>query len=270
MGNAEIVGADWNTMGMYDRNVVDRALRLSSCGVLDRENALICGVSLAAIRHWRCGRRRSAYSRPERSVARCPRCHGRQLDEPAYAYLLGLYLGDGHISCGRRNVYSLSIACGDNWPGLIAAAGIAMSAVMPLSRVCRIQRIGCTEVKSYSQHWLCLFPQHGPGRKHDRRIELASWQHAIVTAFPGASAQGLFQSDGYRVVNRVKRRLSEADRCYEYPRYFFSNESTDILALCGSALDLLGVSWRFSRPNMISVARREAVAALDQFVGPKY
>ncbi len=38
----------------------------------------------------------------------------------------------------------------------------------------------------------------------------------------------------------------------------------------GSATDRLGVAWRFSKPTTISVARREAVARLDEFVGPKY
>ncbi|MGZ4435062.1 MAG: hypothetical protein ACXVW7_15755 [Trebonia sp.] len=42
------------------------------------------------------------------------------------------------------------------------------------------------------------------------------------------------------------------------------------LWLCGQTLDQLGVAWRFSKPNTISVARREAVARLDEFVGPKY
>lgn len=31
-----------------------------------------------------------------------------------------------------------------------------------------------------SKHWPCLFPQHGPGRKHHRRIALEPWQEAIV------------------------------------------------------------------------------------------
>jgi hypothetical protein len=53
-------------------------------------------------------------------------------------------------------------------------------------------------------------------------------------------------------------------------RYFFSNESADILGLCAAALDDLGVSWRYSRRNVISIARREAVERLDQFVGPKF
>jgi hypothetical protein len=56
----------------------------------------------------------------------------------------------------------------------------------------------------------------------------------------------------------------------EYPRYLFTNESGDILRLCGETLDRLGVAWRFSRRNAISVARRDAVARLDEFVGPKY
>jgi hypothetical protein len=80
----------------------------------------------------------------------------------------------------------------------------------------------------------------------------------------------LFHSDGCRVTNRVRRRCADGDRWYAYPRYFFSNESTDILGLCAAALDQLEVSWRFPRHNVLSVARRESVARLDKFVGPKY
>jgi hypothetical protein len=145
-----------------------------------------------------------------------------------------------------------------------------MAAVMPTSSVCRVQRIGCTEVKSTSKHWPCLFPQHGPGRKHERTIELVPWQQAIVRMYPGLFARGLFHSDGCRVTNRVRRKLADGDHWYEYPRYFFSNESKDILNLCGEVLDQLGVGWRLTRRNAISVARREAVARLDEFVGPKF
>jgi hypothetical protein len=55
-----------------------------------------------------------------------------------------------------------------------------------------------------------------------------------------------------------------------YPRYLFTNKSADILRLCGQTLDQLGVAWRFSKPDTISVTRKEAVARLDEFVGPKY
>ena len=103
-----------------------------------------------------------------------------------------------------------------------------------------------------------------------RRIELEQWQADIVRKYPGEFARGLFHSDGWRGVNRVRRRLPSGDRRYEYPRYLFGNESQDILRLCGETLDRLGVAWRFSRRNAISVAHREAVARLDEFVGPKY
>jgi hypothetical protein len=50
----------------------------------------------------------------------------------------------------------------------------------------------------------------------------------------------------------------------------FINKSEDILQLCRQTLDQLDVAWRYSRQNAISVARRDAVARLDEFVGPKY
>jgi len=250
---------------MYPRGTVDLAKLLSDLGILDRENAAICGVSIAAIRHWRRGSRRNSSS----DVPRCPRCDGRALDERAYSYLLGLYLGDGHIIRCRKDVYALSIKCCDAWPGLRDQARSTMSAVMPTSSVFAVARTGCTEVKSTSKHWPCLFPQHGPGRKHERRIELEPWQEEIVTAHPGDFARGLFHSDGCRLINRVRRPLKDGDRWYEYPRYLFVNMSADIHRLCGEALDRLGVAWRFSKPTTISVARREAVARLNEFVGPK-
>ena len=93
---------------------------------------------------------------------------------------------------------------------------------------------------SYSKHWPCLFPQHGPGRKHTRKIELADWQREIVERYPGDFARGLFHSDGYRGANRVRRNWGGGDHWYEYPRYLFTNNSADILWLCGQTLDQLG------------------------------
>jgi hypothetical protein len=136
----------------------------------------------------------------------CPRCHDSPMEDSSYAYLLGLYLGDGHIVHGPRDVYVLAIACSDDWPGLMAAARQAMAAVMPASSVCGVKQTGCTMIKSYSKHWACLFPQHGPGRKHQRKIELAQWQEIIVRKYPGEFARGLFHSDGWRGVNRCAER----------------------------------------------------------------
>ena len=104
---------------MYSRATVDIALTLSRLDVLDRENAQICGVSIRAIRHWRYGTRRGPKAARGRRESRCPQCDGSPLDEPAYAYLLGLYLGDGHITHGRGASYALNVKCCDDWPGLL-------------------------------------------------------------------------------------------------------------------------------------------------------
>jgi hypothetical protein len=229
--------------------------------------AEITGIPLRTIRNWRTGKRRAALNK---RPSNCPRCDDLQLDNVAYAYLLGLYLGDGGRTRQRKDVYVLSIACSDAWPGLIAAAKEALRSVKPSSAVFCARRKGMTEVKSTSKHWPCLFPQHGPGMKHTRKIELADWQQVIVDRYPGDFVRGMIHSDGCRGMNRVRRVLADGEHWYEYPRYLFSNKSRDILGLCEAALDRLGVEWRFARPDVISVARRAAVARLDEFVGPKY
>lgn len=188
-----------------------------------------------------------------------------------YAYLLGLYLGDGHIARTHRvGVYRLEIACADAWPGLIDQAAEAIAKVMPEHKVGRRQSRGCTNVGVYSKHLPCLFPQHGPGRKHERKITLATWQQEIVDEFTEEFIRGLIHSDGCRFVNRVRRQFKNGDRWYEYPRYNFANVSLDIQGLFTDALDRLGIAWAQMNKKNISVARREAVARLDEFVGPKY
>jgi hypothetical protein len=242
--------------------------------LFDREVALIVGVPIGTVRKWRTGQRRALGRSATKSA--CPRCSDEMtLPEPCaeYAYLLGLYLGDGYIVlAGDRSkaVWRLSVWCSDDWPGLVQECARAMRAVRPDNRVALMKKQGCTEVSSYSRHWPCLFPQHGPGKKHLRTIELAGWQQVIVERHPGEFARGLLHSDGYRGINRVRRRWGGRDHWYEYPRYLFVNESRDILRLCGETLDRLGVEWRYSKPNTISVAKRDAVARLDEFVGPKY
>ena len=253
---------------MYDRQIVERALALSSQGFTDREVARMCDVSVAAIRHWRYGTRRSKES--DRRKYDCPRCDDRPLNRRSYAYLLGLYLGDGHIAHCPKDVFRLEIACCDDWPGLIEAAAEAISTVMPSNAVGRRRTKGCTMIGVFSKHLPCLFPQHGPGMKHTRKIELKAWQKEIVGEFTEEFIRGLIHSDGCRSMNRVRRPLKDGDRWYEYPRYLFVNESTDIRMLFANALELLGIAWKQSNRKTISVARREAVARLDEFVGPKY
>ncbi|MFG1950833.1 helix-turn-helix domain-containing protein [Micromonospora sp. NPDC048830] len=248
---------------MHPPEIRARARRLYLAGATVAEAARAVGVSYPTVRHW-CKIRPEP--KPQGTALRCFRCRtdvGNPTDLGQYAYLLGLYLGDGYLVTTAR-VPVLRISCADTWPDLIDACADAMKRVLGME-VQRVQQQGCISVQSYGTHWPCLLPQHGPGRKHERPIILADWQREIVTAHPGDFVRGLFHSDGCRVSNRVTVR----GKAYVYPRYLFTNESADILGLCQWALSLLGVAWKMNRRNSLSVARRDAVAALDRHVGPK-
>ena len=140
-----------------------------------------------------------------------------------------------------------------------------MSAVMPKNRVGQYRAGGCIDVHSHSKHWICLFPQHGPGRKHERPIALEHWQWLIVEQHREPFLRGLIHSDGYRGLDKVRVNGKE----YAYPRYQFTNEPADIKWLFCDVLDLIGVECTVMNRNTISVARRGSVARLDEFIGPK-
>ncbi|MGH8946545.1 MAG: hypothetical protein ACRDVL_10395 [Acidimicrobiia bacterium] len=67
----------------------------------------------------------------------------------------------------------------------------------------------------------------------------------------------------------MTRQLASGPKRYRYPRYMFTNVSTDILAIFTNALDALDIGWTRTTERDISVARRPDVAFLDCFVGPK-
>jgi hypothetical protein len=169
----------------------------------------------------------------------------------------------------RRGVYLLTIVNDRRYTVLNAHLMDLVRAVKPGSRPHQRNRPGCVNICASWKHWPCLFPQHGRGLKHRRQIVLEPWQRDIVERHPGDFARGLFHSDGCRTMNWTTRTIAGRVKRYEYPRYFFSNESTDILAICGWTLDLLGVQWRLPRANAICVARAASVAILDEHVGPK-
>ncbi|MFC5032737.1 helix-turn-helix domain-containing protein [Streptomyces sp. DSM 41987] len=254
---------------MYDIETRHRVLALVAEGRSLNSISGLTGISRATIRDWH------VCVEPIQRKAECFRCTtSTALRRPAYTYLLGLYLGDGCLSAQPRGVFALRIACADSWPGLIESCEAAIRAIHPDNAVCRVRRAGCTMVTSTSKHWPCLFPQHAPGKKHERRIVLEPWQQEIVDAHPWEFIRGLIHSDGCRIANWTTRIVGGEPKRYEYPRYFFTNKSDDIRALFSDTLDKVGVEWKVTRrgkdPYNVSVARRASVALMDLHVGPKY
>jgi len=231
-------------------------------GFGDARIAALTGIPRSTVRDWR--RKGRPGKRQRISALDCPRCGGAIADESSYAYLLGLYLGDGCISRHPR-AYRLRIVLDVRYASIIYQAMLAMAAMRAPrpGRVNLLDRGGCVEISAYWQHWPCVFPQHGPGRKHARPILLEPWQRTIAAARPQMLLRGLIHSDGCRVMNRVWGGK------YTYPRYFFTNCSDDILEIFRRACDVLVVSYRNSKPDTISIAKREDVAAFDRFIGPK-
>lgn len=201
-------------------------------------------------------------SRCPSSSAECGVDHDfAALPPSAYSYQLGLYLGDGCIS-RRGRVWALRITLDDKYPRIINRCRDAIDALMPRQHAAALRRsCNCTEVSLYSKHWPCLFPQHGPGKKHLRPIRLESWQEILVKGATEEFVRGLIDSDGCRVVAN--------DRGVRSVRYHFSNRSDDIRALFCAALDELGIPWTRPRLFEVAVYRKAAVARLDEFVGPK-
>ncbi|MFF3843839.1 helix-turn-helix domain-containing protein [Streptomyces sp. NPDC002328] len=251
---------------MYDVSTRKRALALVAQGRSLNSVSRETGISRAAIRSWR--------HRLEPLPRMAPPDPGPPADNSAYAYLLGLYLGDGCISAHPRGGYHLRIACADAWPGLLQQCREAITKVRPAVGVYALQKQGCVMVTSYSRHWPLLFPQHGPGKKHERPIVLEPWQQAIVDDHPWDFIRGLIHSDGCRITNWTTRMVAGVRKRYEYPRYFFTNVSDDIRRLYTDTLDKLGVEWtqctRNGNPFNISVARKASVALFEAYVGPKY
>lgn len=254
---------------MHPPGVVARALRLGDEGLNATEISRELGIPRRTIADWLTGhvpRHSRAVSASDPPPGTCHQCGHQEHDLDAlqwdYVYLLGLYLGDGCISSGPRGVFRLRIVLDTKYQGIINEARRAMGEVMPLNRATVQAKPGnCVEIYSYSKSWPCLFPQHGPGKKHQRRIVLEGWQTRLVKRWPAALLRGLIQSDGCRFMNTGRK--------WRHPRYSFCNVSDGIKAIFCDACDQLGLHWTRAGPKTIYVSRKADVELLDRFVGPK-
>jgi hypothetical protein len=249
---------------------VEEVLALRHEGLGARRIARRTGIPIKTIQDW--------LSAPDRALARPRQLRGvgacaadcdpwANLDDRAYTYLLGMYLGDGYIVALQR-CYRLIVSCDARYPAIIEDVRTAMSRVLP-AVVGMVDHQTWINVMAHSQHWPCFFPQHGSGMKHQRPIVLELWQERVVNRFPRPFLRGLIHSDGWRGENVAIRTTDLATEYRTYTRYQFSNRSDDIRKLFCDACDLLGIHWTQSNRWTISVARRKDVHYMDSFVGPK-
>jgi hypothetical protein len=244
----------------------EAVLAMLGTGLSDYEISRLTGVGRSTVFRWR----HEGVPAPVGPVILEIRPeHWNRTERARYSYLLGQYLGDGYVGTLGRT-HSLVIACDVRYPAILDEV---IEAVSTFSRrkpsVLRPKGTNGVRVTSYWKAWPLFFPQHGPGSKLDRKIELVDWQLEIVDEHPKAFLRGLIHSDGSRCMNTFKVQLKSGPKEYSYPRYFFTNYSTDIQAFFCRSCDRLGIRW--SRPNWrnVSISHRESVTKLDEFVGPK-
>lgn len=250
----------------YPKRLQTAVRELLGTGLSDYRIAARTGVKRATVQRWR------KQGFPQGRTAPAPKIDPGCWDphrREAYSYLLGLYLGDGNIS-RHGNSFSLCITCDGKYPGLIRMCEECVGLFAPRPpAVYSVKGSNGKRVTSYWNAWPLFFPQHGPGSKLDRKIELVEWQVEIVNGHPKAFVRGLIHSDGSRCMNTFTVQLKNGPREYSYPRYFFTNYSTDIQQIFCDACDRLGIRWSRSNWRNISISHRKSVALLDEFIGPK-
>lgn len=246
---------------MHTPEEVSLVLRLRSNGLGARRIAAETGLPVRTVTDWLAGRTPRGWR--AQAAPRCGACGATShliSDPAAYAYLLGLYLGDGYIASHPRGVFRLRVVLDDAYPEIIDAAAAAMGSLVS-SKVTRQRRKGCTEVRSYSKAWPCFLPQAGPGKKYERDIHIEPWQRYYAEEYARDLLRGLIHSDGCRFINQGRDG-------WRHPRYSFSNRSADIRRIFTDACEVIGVTWT-AAPHTIYVSRKADVARLDEFVGPK-
>jgi hypothetical protein len=244
---------------MHAADVVDTALVLADRGMNATEIGRQLGVPRATVRDWL--KRAVPHVPAGGGSAGCRTDHRFAELPPEYVYLLGLYLGDGSISPGPRQVCRLRLSLDARYPGIIGDCAAAIARVAPANRVGQISHGTWVVVYCYSKEWPCLFPQHGPGKKHERPIRLTAWQTELVHRWPDRLIRGLIHSDGCRFQNTGTN--------WSWPRYSFTNHSDDIRSILCSTCDVMGIRWTAAGPYTVYISRKADVAALDAFIGPK-
>jgi hypothetical protein len=236
-------------------------------GLGDSEIARLTGIPRSTISAWRHGRGSRFHERLASADS-----SWRPSDGAAYCYLLGAYLGDGCLHVTPGGAAGLIVSLDGGYPAVVAEVERAVARTFPGVGTWRSAVPGSRVAIVHASHPALpfAFPQHGPGRKHLRRIELVAWQRSLTREHPRQLLRGMIHSDGCRTINRFRTTLPSGRVAeYEYPRYFFSNLSADIRRIFCEHCELLGIRWTQSNARNISVSDRRSVGLLDDFVGPK-
>ncbi len=248
---------------MHPPAVREHALQLIRTGLNDCEVARRTGISRTTIRDWRRPRYQPRVPAAPRVVCPCCGRSARQMTfTPGdYSELLGLYLGDGYLVRMPRT-WRFRLYLDSKHTEIVRQSAELLERCFGSNVVTPLYRHdgAMTILNIYSSHLPCLFPQHGPGKKHERPIVLEPWQAEAVAKAPWRFLRGCIRSDGCSFINRTGP--------YEYLSYEFFNCSRDILDLFCQTCDQVGVEYR-RYAKRARIYRRPSVALMEAHVGIK-
>lgn len=202
-----------------------------------------------------------------------------ELFRERYAYLLGIFLGDGCLSKDKKNVYRIRVSCDAKYTGIIQKIQSTIEHILPNNKVGLVIHEmnkgipSCIDVCCYSKDWVLLFPFYKPGRKHTYKIQLEEWQERIIKDYPKEFWLGLFHSDGSRYIS-TQKPCKKHSNIYSHTCYNFTQKSKDIMNLFIWCSGLLGLETKARMRSdgscyVVSIYKQKYVAFLDTFAGAK-
>lgn len=217
---------------------VNEVLRLHKDGISQNKIHKILGFDRATIRQ-------IVKNPTEYLFQSIPDFDIKHIDRKVYAFILGVYLGDGYIvKTHRQNVFKIRIFCDVKYKNILEEISESLEILFPNSKSLRRQHTSknCIEIYLYSSHILKLFPQHGEGRKHQRPIVLEDWQKDIIDEYHIEFLKGLIYTDGSFYLSQNK-----------YECCNFTNKSKDIIELCSNAMRKLDINHKIRTRNSESL-----------------
>ena len=166
-----------------------------------------------------------------------------------YSYILGSYLGDGHIS-QMPKTYRLRVFNDERYPDIISDQKRSLTRLFDGNKISEAPNPNtkCVVVSVYNNHLPLFFPQHGPNCKHTRDVSLKDWQWDMVKKEPECFIKGLIDSDGTYYTQTQKAPNGKE---YIYQRYSFTNSSKNILDMVEKTLSLLGIKYLIVKRKVI-------------------
>ena len=197
-----------------------------------------------------------------------PALRRRPPRRPAYAELLGWYLGDGHISRGRRGVYNLHVYNDQRTSAERAHRGADArgEAGRPSAHPqCRVPR----SPRSPGSTGPACSPSTAPAASTSARSASSRGSRRSSTRTRPTSSAGCSTptapapTTGHAMVAGETQAL-------RLPALGVRQRSDDIIGICAAALDLLGLALDpVHASDSISVARGQTSRGSTSSIGPK-